>query len=204
FRRLTLSVGPGVFVPRPETELLVGHALRALSGVDRPLVVDLCTGSGAIALSVKSECPRARVVAVELSAHAHAWATENVTRTSLAVELHLGDATTALPELDGTADVVVSNPPYIPVGAVPVDPEVRDHDPEVALYGGSSDGLAIPLQVAERAASLLRSGGTLVMEHGDTQGAALVRALAETGWWTSVTDHPDLVGKPRHVVARRA
>jgi release factor glutamine methyltransferase len=98
----------------------------------------------------------------------------------------------------------VSNPPYIPVGMVPLDPEVRDHDPEVALYGGSDDGLAIPLAVAARAADLLRPGGILVMEHADTQGETLPEALRRTGMWTDVVDHADLNGRPRATVATRA
>ena len=145
FRRLTLAVGPGVFVPRPETEVTAGHAIDAASALGPDaVVVDLCTGSGAIALAVKDELPGARVLAVELSDLAHGWAVANRDRLGLDVEVRLGDATTAFDDLEGAVDVVVSNPPYIPVGAVPVDPEVRDHDPEVALYGGSADGLADP------------------------------------------------------------
>ena len=116
----------------------------------------------------------------------------------------LGDATTAFAELEGEVDVVVSNPPYIPVGAVPNDPEVRDHDPDVALYGGSADGLRIPLEVAARAARLLRPGGVLLMEHADVQGRSLPAALRVTGAWTDVEDHPDLAGRPRVTRAVRA
>jgi release factor glutamine methyltransferase len=204
FRGLELEVGPGVFVPRPETEVVAGLAIdaaRASGGA--PVVVDLCTGSGAIALSVKDEVPAAQVYAVELSELAHAWAVRNRERTGLAVEVRLGDAAQAFPELDGQVDVVVSNPPYIPVGAVPLDPEVRDHDPEVALYGGSEDGLAIPLVVAARAAALLRPGGVLVMEHADTQGASLPAALLATGLWRDVRDELDLTERPRATVATR-
>lgn len=205
FRHLTLSVGPGVFVPRPETELAAGLAITAAATAgEAPVVVDLCTGSGAIALSVAQEAPASTVYAVELSPEAHAWAQRNVEATGLGVELALGDATTAYPELEGRVDVVVSNPPYIPVGMVPLDPEVRDHDPQVALYGGSDDGLAIPLAVAARAADLLRPGGILVMEHADTQGETLPEALRRTGMWTDVVDHADLNGRPRATVATRA
>ena len=204
FRHLTLSVGPGVFVPRPETELAAGLAITAAATAgEAPVVVDLCTGSGAIALSVAMEAPTSTVYAVELSPDAHAWAQRNVEVTGLAVELSLADATTAYPELEGRVDVVVSNPPYIPVGMVPLDPEVRDHDPEVALYGGSDDGLAVPLAVADRAAALLRPGGVLVMEHADTQGETLPEALRRTGHWTEVVDHVDLNGRPRATVATR-
>lgn len=204
FRRLTLAVGPGVFVPRPETEVTAGLAIEAASGVgEGAVVVDLCTGSGAIALAVKDELPGATVLAVELSDLAHGWAVANRDRVGLDVDVRLGDATTAFDDLVGLVDVVVSNPPYIPVGAVPVDPEVRDHDPEIALYGGSADGLAVPLAVAARAAVLLRDGGVLVMEHADSQGAALPAALRATGQWAGVADHLDLTGRPRTTVAVR-
>jgi release factor glutamine methyltransferase len=192
-----------VFVPRPETEVTAGLAIEAALPLDAPVVVDLCTGSGAIALAVADEVPASHVYAVELAPEAHAWAARTVASTWLPVELRLGDATTAFPELDGTVDVVVSNPPYIPVGMVPVDPEVRDHDPDVALYGGSADGLAVPLAVAARAAVLLRPGGTLVMEHADTQGASLPAALERAGSWLDIVDHADLTGRPRATVATR-
>ena len=204
FRRLTLAVGPGVFVPRPETEVTAGLAIDAASEVgEGVVVVDLCTGSGAIALAVKDELPGATVLAVELSDLAHGWAVANRDRLGVDVDVRLGDATTAFDDLVGRVDVVVSNPPYIPVGAVPVDPEVRDHDPEIALYGGSADGLAVPLAVAARAAALLREGGVLVMEHADSQGVALPAALRATGQWADVVDHLDLTGRPRTTVAVR-
>lgn len=204
FRELELAVGPGVFVPRPETELLVDLVLQACSGLSAPVVVDLCSGSGAIAFAVKHERPRARVGAVELSPEAFAWAEHNRTRLGLDVELRLGPAQDTFDELVGDVDVVASNPPYVPDGMVPVDPEVADHDPSVALFGGSADGLRIPLEVAARAAQLLRTGGTLVMEHADTQGNSLPEALRETGAWREVRDLPDLAGRPRHTVAIRA
>jgi release factor glutamine methyltransferase len=209
FRYLELAVGPGVFVPRPETEIVADLAVPLLLDLaDRerraPVVVDLCTGSGALALSLKHEVPSASVHAVELSALAHAWAVRNRDDLGLDVEMVLGDATTAFAELEGEVDVVVSNPPYIPVGAVPNDPEVRDHDPDVALYGGSADGLRIPLEVAARAARLLRPGGVLLMEHADVQGRSLPAALRVTGAWTDVEDHPDLAGRPRVTRAVRA
>ena len=205
FRRLELSVGPGVFVPRFETELVAGLVISHLNKAPgrRAVVVDLCTGSGAIALAVKDEVPAARVHGVELSHLAYAWAVRNRDDLRLDVDLRLGDATGAFPELAGVVDVVVSNPPYIPVGAIPVDPEVRDHDPQVALYGGSPDGLRIPLEVAARAAFLLRPGGLFVMEHADVQGARLQGALGASGLWTDIADHEDLNGRPRAVTARR-
>jgi release factor glutamine methyltransferase len=205
FRRLELRVGPGVFVPRFETELVAGLAIAALSGISarRGVAVDLCTGSGAIALAIKDEVPAAQVHGVELSELAHAWAIRNRDDLGLDVDLRLGDATCAFPDLEAAADVVVSNPPYIPVGATPQDPEVRDHDPALALYGGSCDGLRIPLEVAARAAVLLRLGGMLVMEHADVQGDELQAALAATGLWRDIADHEDLNGRPRVVTAVR-
>ena len=227
FRGLTLRVGPGVFVPRPETETLVSLALDAIDavgsdgagdpvgpvdratpvgagGADGPAtVVDLCTGSGAIAFSLKAERPDLVSRAIEADPLAHAWAVANRDRLGLDVQVDLGDARTAYPELVGTVDVVTCNPPYIPDDQVPVDPEVRDHDPALALYGGSADGLALPLAMAARAAALLRPGGVLVMEHADVQGPAILRALAATGSWRDAADHADLTGRPRVVVARR-
>ena len=205
FRRLELRVGPGVFVPRPETEFVAGLAIEAARAAgESPVVVDLCTGSGAIALAVKDEVPAAVVYAVELGEDAHAWAAQNRSATGLDITLVHGDASTAFPELEDQVDVVVSNPPYIPVGMEPVDPEVRDHDPDLALYGGSADGLSIPLAVAARAAALLEPGGVLVMEHADTQGQSLPAALARTGLWRDIADHEDLTGRPRATVAVRA
>lgn len=219
FRHLELAVGPGVFVPRPETELAVDLVLAELSRADEggttPLVVDLCTGSGALALAVADEAAGAgvagvEVVAVELSEEAVAWARHNVGRTGLPVRVVAADASAdpcgvdELADLVGRVDVVVSNPPYIPDGAVPVDPEVAEHDPQMALYGRSPDGLAVPVAVARSAARLLRPGGLLVMEHADTQGESLPRAIAATGLWEGVEDVEDLSGRPRLTRARRA
>lgn len=211
FRRLELSVGPGVFVPRFETEIVAGLAICfVLGGPAGAVVVDLCTGSGAIALAIKDEVPAAEVHGVELSDQAHAWAILNRDTLGLDVDIRLGDAVRSFPELEGRVDVVVSNPPYIPAGAVPNDPEVRDHDPELALYGGGSDGLRIPVEIAGRAGALLREGGLLVMEHADVQGEhadvqgeSLPAALRNTGLWVDVQDHEDLNGRPRAVTAIR-
>jgi release factor glutamine methyltransferase len=209
FRTLTLQVGPGVFVPRPETEVLVE---LALAEVDRLLgtrpsgirLVDLCSGSGAIPFAVKAERPHVDVRALEISGDAVAWAMANRDHLGLDVEIVEGDATEpAFVDWAGTVDVVTANPPYIPSDAVPIDPEVRDHDPEIALYGGSEDGLAIPLRVAAAAAQLLRPEGLLLMEHADTQGDSLPARLRSSGEWEVVVDHDDLSGRPRVTAARR-
>lgn len=196
FCGLELTVGPGVFVPRPETEVLVQLALAAVEQVRRPVVVDLCAGSGAIALALAAARPDARVGAVELSPEAFRYAEANRRRTGLAVDLRRGRAQDAFAEQAGTVDLVTCNPPYIPPDAVPVDQEVREHDPELALYGGGEDGLEVPLELAAHALRLLRPGGVLLMEHADAQGESLPQALRTQGW-SEVADHPDLGGRPR-------
>ncbi len=213
FRRLDLAVGPGVFVPRPETEMLAGWAIEVATGDaatvggsrDGAIVVDLCTGSGAIAAAVADEVPGARVVAVELDPPAHAWAVRNLAGTG--VDLLLGDATTLdrdRPDLVGLVDVVVANPPYIPLDAwESVAPEVRDHDPVLALWGGQ-DGLDVVRGVVTCAARLLRAGGQLGVEHADAQGSAVPDLLAATGAWVGIRDHEDLSGRSRWTTARRA
>jgi release factor glutamine methyltransferase len=211
FRDLELAVGPGVFVPRPETEDVAGAAIDearlALERTGSALVVDLCAGSAAIAIAVATEVPQARVVAVEVSDQARAWAAANIDALAPGrVDLRAGDVTDPraaeqLADLVGQVDIVVSNPPYVPPGQQPVDPEVRDHDPEVALYGGGPDGLAVPRAVVALAAVLLRPGGRLVMEHADVQGDQVVAALAP-GIWSNRLDHLDLAGRPRYVTAR--
>ncbi len=207
FRGLELAVGPGVFLPRPETELLAGIAVAETAGVADPVVVDLCTGSGAVALAVVDEVPAARVGAVELDPHAHAWAARNVEALGGGrLELHVGDVARAaelLPSFVGLCHVVTANPPYIPDDAVPVDPEVAEHDPAVALYGGP-DGLRVLRVCVEQAARLLRPGGLLAMEHGEPQCDAVAAVLAAAGGWTDVAHHPDLTGRPRLTSARRA
>lgn len=196
FHGLELAVGPGVFVPRPETEVLVQLALEAVREVRGPVVVDLCTGSGAVALALAAARPDARVGAVELSPEAFRYAEDNRRRTGLEVDLRRGRAQEAFDDLVGTVDLVTCNPPYIPPDAVPVDQEVRDHDPALALYGGGEDGLRIPVELADHALRLLRPGGVLLMEHADAQGVSLPRALRAQGW-TEVSDHLDLAGRPR-------
>ena len=201
FRHVRLEVGPGVFTPRPETELLAGWAVEQAAGV-APVVVDLCTGSGAIAKAVADEVPRARVLAVELDPAAHAYAERNLAGTG--VDLRLGDAFEAFPELEGAVDVVVCNPPYVPLEAwESVAPEARDHDPHLALFSGQ-DGLDAIRRLAVRAAALLRPGGVLGVEHADVQGASVPAVLSATGRWTEVRDHQDLAGRARFTTARLA
>lgn len=195
FRYLQLAVGPGVFVPRPETESVVQLVIDRLQGLARPKVVDLGTGSGAIAGSIAHEVPGAEVVAVEFSEFAHAWAQKNL--APLGVELVRGDLRDALPERSGTFDVVVSNPPYIPSEAIPNEPEVALHDPPEALYGGGADGMELPTAAAASAARLLVPGGYFVMEHAEVQSGWIAAMLKRTGRWTEITSHRDLNGKER-------
>lgn len=201
FRGLELAVGPGVFIPRPETETVAQLAIDAALTFDHPRVADLGTGSGAIAGAVAQEIPRAEVFAVELSDLARAWAARNL--APLGVTLVAGDYAEALPELNGTFDVVVSNPPYIPTEAVPREPEVAEHDPEMALYGGSADGLRLPMAAAGAAARLLKQGGFFVMEHAEVQAPALARILGMDARWRAVQTHLDLSGRDRATSAIR-
>jgi release factor glutamine methyltransferase len=213
FRRIELAVGPGVFVPRAETELSAGIAVAAATAVSReehpPLVVDLCTGSGAIALAVADEVPDARVVAVELDPGAVVWAAKNIERLNLGhrVDLRAGDAVRSdehvLADLVGEVDVLSANPPYIPPDAEPTEPEVRDHDPALALYGGGDDGLATARGVVAAAERLLRPGGLFVMEHGDRQGPS-TRALLDPSSWSEITTQRDLAGRDRALTAVRS
>jgi release factor glutamine methyltransferase len=202
FRYVELAVGPGVFVPRPETELLAGWAIDRAREVDEPVLVDLCTGSGAIARAVADEVAGARVLAVELDPAAHEWAARNLAGTG--VDLRLGDMADAFEELAGSVDVVTCNPPYIPLDAwESVAPEARDHDPHLALFSGD-DGLTALRVVAARAARLLRPGGWVGAEHADVQGESAPAVFAATGSFRDVRDHPDLAGRPRYVTARLA
>lgn len=202
FRNVELAVGPGVFVPRPETELLAGWAIEQARELEEPVLVDLCTGSGAIARAVADEVPQARVYAVELDEGAHAWAVRNLAGTG--VELRQGDMADAFEELAGRVDVVVCNPPYIPLEAwESVAQEARDHDPHLALFSGD-DGLVAMRVLEERAALLLRPGGVVGAEHADVQGASAPAVFVQAGRWADVRDHLDLAGRARYVTARLA
>jgi len=207
FRGSVLEVGPGVFVPRPETELLAGWAVGRLqeavvAGRVEPVAVDLCTGSGAIARALADEVPAAQVHAVELSPEALGYASRNLIGTG--VDLHAGDIAAALPELDGEVDVVVANPPYIPLGEYEsVDIEARAHDPALALWSGD-DGLTTIRVVESVAARLLRHGGVVGCEHADSQGHGVVALFGTGRRWRDVRDHVDLLDRPRFVTATKA
>ena len=198
FRNFVLEVGKGVFVPRPETESVVEVAIAAVSGLENPRVLDIGTGSGAIAISLASETT-AQVKAVEKSREAAAFASRNIASLAPSVELLVGD----FRDLDlgfESFDLVVSNPPYIPLSAIPKDIEVRDHDPELALYGGE-DGLDLIREIIESARYLLVPGGTLVLEHADGQSDAVCELLL--GNWHKVSAHQDATGRYRAVSAVR-
>lgn len=204
---VTVEVGPGVFVPRPETELLMEWGLKALVGVASPVVVDLCTGTGALALSIAAARPDAVVHAVELDPQALAWTRRNsdtrVAAGDTPIRLHFGDATdpTLLSDLDGCVDLVVCNPPYVPEGT-PVQPEVGVHDPHHAVFSGV-DGLDVIRHVVSAAARWLKPGGSVGIEHDDTQGESVPALLSARRVLTDVADHADLAGRPRFATARK-
>ncbi|ALI28156.1 Protein-N(5)-glutamine methyltransferase [Mycolicibacterium fortuitum] len=200
FGPLTLAVGPGVFVPRPETESLLEWAC-AQSLPSNPLIVDLCTGSGALALALAAHRPDARVVAFENSPAALQFARRNAAGTR--VEIVDADVTTAglLPEFDGRVDLLVSNPPYIPEAAV-LEPEVAEHDPAAALFGGP-DGMAVIRPIVTLAARWLRDGAPCAVEHDDSTSELAVEAFDRDGHFTDVTARRDLAGRPRFVTASR-
>jgi release factor glutamine methyltransferase len=205
FRHIDVAVGPGVFVPRPETEVMTGWAIDTLRPMitlhHRPLVVELGTGSGVIAKAIASELTRADIHAVEISEEAAAYARRNLADTL--VELHVTDMADALPEFNSAVDLVIANPPYIPLEAyASVPPEVRDHDPALALFSGP-DGLDAIRVVASVAARLLRPAGFVCIEHADVQGDAATEVLVRAGAFRGVRDHRDLTGRSRFVTAVR-
>ncbi|WP_028051038.1 peptide chain release factor N(5)-glutamine methyltransferase [Cellulomonas sp. URHD0024] len=205
FRYLTLLVEPGVFVPRPETEVVAQVAIDGAREHGEPLVVDLCCGAGGIAIAVATEVPQATVVAIDLSPEAVALTSRNAQLNGADLHVEHGDVAdpSLLAALEGTVDVLVANPPYIPPDAEPVDPEVRDHDPDLALYGGGLDGLDVPRAVIAAAARLLKPGGLLVMEHAEVQDAAARADALATGAFEKIESRDDLTGRPRMLVARR-
>jgi len=196
-----------VFIPRPETESLVQWALDAIAKVNKPVVVDLCAGSGAIALAISAARPDARVIAVERSLSALSWARRNIVQHidsgGTRVELRGGDVfdQRLLFDLDGTADLVTANPPYVPDGT-PVEPEVLEFDPAEAVFGGV-DGLAVIKPLISIAAGLLKVGGVLAIEHDDTHGETVPALLRARRVLDDVVEHSDLAGRPRFVSAKR-
>ncbi|WP_067548908.1 peptide chain release factor N(5)-glutamine methyltransferase [Nocardia crassostreae] len=207
---IDLAVGPGVFIPRPETELIFAWALAQLEAIGhehQPIVVDLCTGSGALALAIAHARPDAQVHAVELDPEALSWAKRNALQLAeegdTPIDLHQGDVTDSaiLEHLNGRVDVVVSNPPYIPADAQ-LDPEVAEHDPHQALFGGA-DGLDVIRPMVGTIGRLLRAGGATAVEHDDTNGSGVAALFNAHGGFAEVIEHPDLAGKPRFVAARR-
>jgi release factor glutamine methyltransferase len=204
FGPVHLQVGPGVFIPRPETEAMLEWAL-AQKLPERPIILDVCTGSGALAIALASQLPRAQVIGVDDDPAALEYARRNAATTT--VQLVHGDATDVdlLPDLIGTVDLVVANPPYIPRGAV-LDPEVSRHDPAHALFGGE-DGMAVIGPIVRRAADWLKPGGLLAVEHDDTTSvacAAMIEGVPIPGAFTEVHARRDLTGRPRFVTARRS
>ncbi|MGK2308475.1 peptide chain release factor N(5)-glutamine methyltransferase [Cutibacterium sp. V947] len=204
FRGLRMDVGPGVFIPRPETELLVERAVdearRLVMAGSAPSVIDLCAGTGAIALAIASEVPGARVSAVELDEDALVWTRGNLAGSG--VEVLAGDAL-EVPDDGRRFDVVVTNPPYLRrVDAAAMPTDVTDHEPDLALFSGD-DGLDLPRRLIDRASELLVPGGLFVMEHGDTHRQAVTEYMTTTAQWDEVEDHDDLAGRPRFVTARR-
>ena len=199
FRHLDVLVGPGAFIPRPETELLAGWVIDALKPLDAPVVVDLCTGPGTIALAIAQEVPHAQVYAVELDEAAAAWARRNIDATGLTVHLEVAEMTRALPSLNGTVTAVVANPPYIVRGTID-QPEVRDFEPAIALYD-EGDGLGTIRDVVVAANRLLRLGGLVAIEHGDDQALEVARYLEASGY-LEVEDHRDLNGRDRYATGR--
>jgi release factor glutamine methyltransferase len=208
FRHIELEVGPGVFVPRPETEAVVQWAVDALrrEQITNPVVADLCTGSGTIAFALANEVPQVTVHAVERDPGALAWTRRNAALRVKAgdpeVHLHEGDVADCLPGMDAEFDLVASNPPYVATTERHLpDPEVVDHDPEIALFAGE-DGLDVVRLVEQRARRLLRPGGLVVVEHSDRQGRTAPQVFLDAGGWVEVADHQDLTGRDRFVTAR--
>ena len=196
FRRLTLRVDGRALVPRPETEIVVERCLALLTGLDAPRVLDVGTGTGAIALAIADECRGARVTGIDISPESLALARENVEQTGIEIQLTEHDLYAGLP--DGPWDLVVSNPPYIAAAeADALAPEVRDWDPHVALF--AEDAVAT---VARGAVPVLRDGGALVLEVGDGQTAEVAALLGELGF-RDVRVTPDLAGRERVVEGLR-
>jgi release factor glutamine methyltransferase len=196
FRHLEIEVGPGVLVPRPESELLVEAVLTHIKNLEEKVtgeisVIDLGAGSGALSLAIATEAPRSRVIAVEKSAEAILWLKKNVARISENVRVVEGDVADVLPGVK--CDAVIANPPYVPDNqSLPRD--VAEHEPHIALFGGAT-GLELPKRFIDAAARLLKSGGVLAIEHTEDQGAAIDALLSRD--FIDIAVHQDLTGRPR-------
>jgi release factor glutamine methyltransferase len=200
FGSVTLNVGPGVFIPRPETEAMLEWAL-AQALPESAVIVDLCTGSGALALALAHARPLARVVAVDDSAEALRYARRNSEGSAVVVIEEDVTAAGVLADYEGTVALVVANPPYIPDGAI-LEPEVAEHDPPHALFGGP-DGMMVIEPIVALAARLLYPGGRIAVEHDDTTAAQTIAVFEATGMFGEVASHRDLAGRPRFVTAVR-
>lgn len=204
---VTVRVGPGVFVPQRDSAAMIDWCSTAMSGIARPVAVDLCTGSGAIALALALSRPEMTVYAVDSSERAVQWAALNVELAAksrdISVEVRRGDATDAavLSDIAGTADLVVANPPYLPDGSA-VPPELGRHVEASALFGGP-DGLEVIRGVIAVAMATLRAGGRLALEHAAGQAAATRSLIDDAGGFRSARSHPDHDGTLRFVTARR-
>lgn len=200
FRDFELSVGQGVFIPRPETEMVAQLGIDFLKPfANQALALDIGAGSGAIAISIARAVPRVRVVAVEASEAAAAFTAANIRSLAPEVELRIGDFQEHVLDLAGQVDLLISNPPYIPIDAIPLDLEVREHDPDLALYGGQ-DGLDVIRELVQIGPVLLKRGGMIVLEHADGQSDAVCELLLAEGF-SKVQAHSDLTERLRSVSA---
>lgn len=202
FRQLEIEVGPGVLVPRPESELLVEAVLTHIANLEEKVVgeisvIDLGAGSGALALAIATEAPRSRVIAVEKSPEAIQWLKKNVAKISENVRVVEGDVADVLPGVK--CDIVIANPPYIP-NSQTLPRDVAEHEPHIALFGGET-GLEIPQRFINAAARLLKSGGVLAIEHTEQQGAAIDAVLSKD--FVEIKLHQDLNSRPRWTSAVR-
>ncbi len=198
FRNLDLAVGPGVLVPRPETEGLVEEVLKHIANLPGPVsVIDLGAGSGAMAISIATEAPNTHVIAVEKSADAIEWLKQNVAFYDENIRIVQGDVAEVLEGVK--CDVVVANPPYVP-DSQPLPKDIANFEPAIALFGGS-DGLELPMRFIIAAARLLKTGGLLAIEHTETQGAAITKLLNAD--FNQIALHQDLTGRPRWTSAIR-
>lgn len=202
FRQLELEVGPGVFIPRPETEQLVELAITHMENLENPVVVDLCSGSGAIAIAIATEVKNSMVYSVELSEQAFRFLKRNYRKYELDINNSTNqDLAEAFEELESQVDLVIANPPYIPDSAIPIDLEVQLHEPRLALYAGA-DGLDVIRRISARALYLLRPSGLLLIEHADSQALAISELLLTNGW-IDIVSSQDLAGKDRMISARK-